>query len=55
VTAQNKVQRRTVEIANATDRGIVIQAGLNGTEKVVATAAAFLREGEMVTIAAAGT
>ena len=51
LTGENTVERRRVHIANATAEGIVIADGLTGKERVVATAGAFLHEGERVAIA----
>jgi HlyD family secretion protein len=51
VNAQNHVERRAVSVAGTIDAGIIIATGLTGTERVVTTAAGFLREGEPVTIA----
>lgn len=44
----NEVARRPVRIAGVTDRGVVIAEGLNGNERVVASAGAFLNPGERV-------
>jgi RND family efflux transporter MFP subunit len=51
LTGENKVERRAVRIANATADGIVIAEGLTGEERIIATAGAFLHEGERVTVA----
>lgn len=51
LSEKNTVERRAVHIANATTEGIVIADGLTGSERVVATAGAFLHEGERVAIA----
>ncbi len=48
VGAGNKVVRRGVSIGTVGDQGVSIASGLNGTERVVANAAAFLREGEKI-------
>jgi RND family efflux transporter MFP subunit len=48
VTANNTVQRRPVRIGTVTDRGVVIAEGLNGTERIVQSAGAFLNPGEKV-------
>lgn len=53
VNAGNRVERRTVSVANTNDAGVVIGAGLSGSERVVATAAGFLRDGEPVKVAPA--
>jgi len=37
-----------VRVAGTRNDGIVVAAGLNGSERVVTTAGAFLREGEKV-------
>ena len=47
----NRVVRRAVRFGGAEAGGIVIAAGLDGSERVVTTAAAFLREGELVRLA----
>jgi RND family efflux transporter MFP subunit len=44
----NKVERRAIEVGTVGDQGVAIASGLNGTEKVVASAAAFLRAGEKI-------
>jgi HlyD family secretion protein len=44
----NRVVRRNVRFGGAEAGGIVITAGLDGSERVVTTAGAFLREGELV-------
>jgi RND family efflux transporter MFP subunit len=43
-----KIARKRVTVSGTNDRGVVIAGGLAGTERVVATAGAFLREGEAV-------
>lgn len=48
VTANNTVQRRAVRIGTVTDKGVVIAEGLNGTERIVQSAGAFLNPGEKV-------
>jgi RND family efflux transporter MFP subunit len=50
----SKIVRRRVTVAGTNDRGVVIAGGLTGTESVVATAGAFLREGEVVRTEAEG-
>jgi HlyD family secretion protein len=57
VNAAGKVERRPVRVSGTTDSGVIIAGGLSGSERVVATAGGFLREGEAVKIAppAAGT
>ncbi|HVY82679.1 MAG TPA: efflux RND transporter periplasmic adaptor subunit [Steroidobacteraceae bacterium] len=48
---QNRTVRRAVRIADTIPEGLVIGAGLNGDERVVSTAGAFLRVGEKVRVA----
>jgi HlyD family secretion protein len=52
VGKDNKVERRAVKIAGTRSDGLLVNDGLNGTERVVAIAGAFLRSGETVRIAA---
>ena len=42
------VQRRGVRVGSVTDRGVVVAEGLNGSERVVESAGAFLNAGERV-------
>ena len=51
VDDQNRIQRRGVRVSGTLDSGFIIDAGLSGSERVVATAGAFLRAGETVTVA----
>ena len=44
----NKVVRRDVRIGEVSDRGMAIVSGLNGNERVVASAGAFLSPGQSV-------
>jgi RND family efflux transporter MFP subunit len=44
----NKVVRRDVRIGDVSDRGITILEGLNGNERVVESAGAFLNPGQQV-------
>jgi RND family efflux transporter MFP subunit len=46
--AGNKVQRRDVKIGDVDDQGVTVTAGLNGTERVVASAGAFLNPGDKI-------
>ena len=57
VDAANKVERRAVRVSGTTETGVIVAAGLTGSERVVATAGGFLRAGEPVRVAptAAGT
>jgi len=48
VDAQNKVARRAVRVSGMVQNGVTIAAGLNSEERVIATAGAFLQEGELV-------
>jgi len=47
----SKVERRAVRVSGTTESGVVIAAGLSGSESVVATAGGFLRDGETVKVA----
>jgi RND family efflux transporter MFP subunit len=49
----NRVERRDVQVGGTIPAGIIITKGLSGSEKIVTTAAGFLREGEKVNIAPA--
>jgi HlyD family secretion protein len=51
VNGEGRVERRAVRVADSTADGIVVSSGLDGTEHVVTTAAAFLRPGERITVA----
>jgi RND family efflux transporter MFP subunit len=48
VNSKGIVERRSVNVIDTTAAGVVIGSGLTGTERVVATASGFLREGENV-------
>ena len=48
VNAQHKVERRAVRVSGMVQNGVTISEGVNGKEQVVATAGAFLQEGELV-------
>jgi HlyD family secretion protein len=48
VNAQNKVERRAVRVSGIVKSGVTIAEGLSGTDQVIATAGAFLQEGELV-------
>jgi RND family efflux transporter MFP subunit len=52
VDADNHVQRRNVHVSDTNAKGLVISSGLTGTERVIMTAAGFLRVGERVEVAA---
>jgi HlyD family secretion protein len=51
VNAKNHVERRPVRVSGTIESGAVIAEGLTGSERVVATAGPFLRDGEVVTVA----
>lgn len=48
VGAEDRVERRNVTTGTVGDQGVSIAAGLNGTERVVLSAGAFLRPGEKI-------
>ncbi|HEX8468237.1 MAG TPA: efflux RND transporter periplasmic adaptor subunit [Allosphingosinicella sp.] len=48
VTPNNTVERRPIRIGSVTDKGVVVAEGLNGDERVVQSAGAFLNPGEKV-------
>ena len=48
VGPENKVTRRPVEIGMVTARGIIVESGLQGDERVVLRAGGFLTEGETI-------
>jgi RND family efflux transporter MFP subunit len=50
VNGENKTERRKVSVANTVPEGLVIGEGLAGNERVVSTAGAFLRAGEVVKV-----
>jgi RND family efflux transporter MFP subunit len=52
VNADNHVERRDVHVSDTNSKGLVISSGLTGNERVIMTAAGFLRVGERVEIAA---
>jgi HlyD family secretion protein len=53
VNADSKTERRAVRVASTSPQGLIISAGLTGTERIVTTAGAFLQVGEKVQVAAA--
>jgi HlyD family secretion protein len=53
VNAQQKIERRAVTVAGTRSEGLLVSAGLNNTDRVVAIAGAFLRIGEQVVVAPA--
>ncbi|MFA6218857.1 MAG: efflux RND transporter periplasmic adaptor subunit [Erythrobacter sp.] len=54
VGGDNKVEKRTVTLGTVTDRGIIINSGLDGKEQVVLRAGGFLNPGEAVKPVKAG-
>jgi hypothetical protein len=54
VNAAGRVERHAVRVSGTTEAGVIIAAGLTGTERVVATAGGFLRDGEAVNVAPGG-
>jgi len=53
VNAGNRIERRDVHVSDTNSRGLVIASGLTGNERVIMTAAGFLRIGETVNPVAA--
>jgi RND family efflux transporter MFP subunit len=51
IGADNRVERRDVQVGGTMSAGIIITKGLNGDERIVTTAAGFLRQGEKVNVA----
>jgi HlyD family secretion protein len=48
VNAQHKVERRAVRVSGIVQNGVTIADGISSTDQVIATAGAFLNEGEVV-------
>ena len=48
VDAQNRAVRRDVKVGEVSDRGVAVVRGLNGNERVVLSAGAFLNPGDKV-------
>lgn len=48
LTKDNKIERRGITVGTISDAGVGIAAGLNGTERVVASAGAFLKPGDKI-------
>jgi HlyD family secretion protein len=48
VNAQHKIERRAVRVSGMVQNGVTIAEGVSGKEQIVATAGAFLQEGELV-------
>jgi len=51
VDNDNRVERRDVQVGGTLSAGIIITGGLTGQERIVTTAAGFLRAGEKVSVA----
>lgn len=49
VGPDNRVSRRNVQVGDVDDRGVTVRSGLSGTERVVASAGAFLNPGDKIT------
>jgi RND family efflux transporter MFP subunit len=48
IDAKNQVVRRDIAVGEVSDRGVAVASGLNGNERVVLTAGAFLNPGDKV-------
>jgi multidrug efflux pump subunit AcrA (membrane-fusion protein) len=48
VNAENKIERRAVRVSGMVQNGVTIAEGVSNKDEVVATAGAFLQEGELV-------
>ena len=48
VNAQDETERRGVEVGQVSPKGVAVTRGLNGSERIVASAGAFLRPGQKV-------
>jgi RND family efflux transporter MFP subunit len=48
VDAQSRVERRSVIVSGMVQNGVTIASGVGGADQVIATAGAFLQEGELV-------
>jgi HlyD family secretion protein len=51
VGANERVERRAVNVVGARSEGLLVDTGLSGNERVIAVAGAFLRAGEQVKVA----
>jgi hypothetical protein len=49
------VERRSVHVSDTNTHGLVIASGLTGSERVIMTAASFLRVGELVQVVGSAT
>jgi HlyD family secretion protein len=50
IREDSRVERRDVQVGGTVDSGLIISQGLRGDERIVTTAAGFLREGEKVNV-----
>ncbi|HKY79854.1 MAG TPA: efflux RND transporter periplasmic adaptor subunit [Sphingobium sp.] len=48
ISARNEAQRRDVEVGQVSDKGVAVTRGLNGDERIVVSAGAFLTPGQKV-------
>lgn len=48
IDSQNKAERRKVQVGEISDAGVAIVGGINGSERVVVSAAGFLKPGDKV-------
>ena len=55
INGESHVERRSVSVGGTIDAGVIVSAGLTGSERVVTTAGGFLRNGERVTVAPAAS
>jgi HlyD family secretion protein len=53
VGADDKVERRAINVVGARAEGLLVDSGITGNERVIAIAGAFLRAGEQVKVAPA--
>ena len=53
VGANDRIERRAINVVGARSEGLLVDSGLTGNERVVAIAGAFLRAGEQVKVAPA--
>jgi HlyD family secretion protein len=55
INGESHVERRSVSVGGTIEAGVIVSAGLTGSERVVTTAGGFLRNGERVTVAPAAS
>ncbi|KFG91406.1 HlyD-family secretion protein [Sphingobium herbicidovorans NBRC 16415] len=48
INGRDEAERRDVEVGQVSDKGVAVTRGLNGNERIVASAGAFLRAGQKV-------